>query len=187
MPSAHTQILKKEKNLKPKEKSWKRWINEHIRINVASSSLSPVVWIASNSILNIIFQGIFVHRIQKSLPFIRKINIFYSKHAKLILKKRGRISDTNIEEMWENIRYGGRVFLRQAAMGLYSFHPHCLQSALSPCPKLRFGPEKLINSTLLAAGGNNTSELIRNWTLKRKVYFCFEIAKWGKLTMHGFN
>ena len=38
------------------------------------------------------------------------------------------------------------------------------QSALSRRPKLRFGSEKLINSTLFTAGGNNTLELISNWT-----------------------
>ena len=35
------------------------------------------------------------------------------------------------------------------------FVPRCLQSALLLCPKLRYGAEKLINSTLFTAGGNN--------------------------------
>ena len=38
----------------------------------------------------------------------------------------------------------------------------CLQSLLSHRPKFRFGPEYLINSTLFAAGGNITLELISN-------------------------
>ena len=33
-------------------------------------------------------------------------------------------------------------------------------------PKLCFGPEKLINSILFAAGGNNTIELVSNRTAK---------------------
>ena len=36
--------------------------------------------------------------------------------------------------------------------------------------KLHFGPEKLINSTVFAAGGNNILELISNWN--QKLIFC---------------
>ena len=36
------------------------------------------------------------------------------------------------------------------------FIPRCLQSVLSYCLELRFGPEKLINPTFFAAGGNDT-------------------------------
>ena len=38
--------------------------------------------------------------------------------------------------------------------------PRCLQSALPRRPYLRFGPEKLLNSTLFATEGNDTLELI---------------------------
>ena len=62
----------------------------------------------------------------------------------------------------DNSRYGSR-FPRSATSVLH-FVPRCLQSALSYRPKLCFGPEKLISSFLFAGGGNNTSELISNWT-----------------------
>ena len=43
--------------------------------------------------------------------------------------------------------------------------PRCmLTTALSCRTKLHFGLEKLINFTLFAAGGNDTLELISNWT-----------------------
>ena len=75
----------------------------------------------------------------------------------------------------EKKRYCGKVFLRQAAMGrseapkALRFVPRCLQSALPRRPKLRFGPEKLIDSTLFAAGCNDTLEFISNLT--EQLYF----------------
>ena len=59
--------------------------------------------------------------------------------------------------------------LRSAPSALH-FVPLCLQSALSRRPKLRFGKEKLINSTLFAASGN-ALELISNGTAE--VDFCW--------------
>ena len=38
----------------------------------------PVWWTAPNLILNILFHRLFVHRIQKSKPFSRQINSFFS-------------------------------------------------------------------------------------------------------------
>ena len=52
-----------------------------------------------------------------------------------------------------------------SALWALHFVPRCLQSVLSRRPKLRFGPEILFNSTLFAVGGNNTLELISNWTV----------------------
>ena len=45
--------------------------------------------------------------------------------------------------------------------------------AIAGCPKLRFGPEKLINSALLEAGGDwiDKLEFISDWTAK--VFFKF--------------
>ena len=50
----------------------------------------------------------------------------------------------------------------RSAPSTLHFVPHCLQSALSRITNLCFGQEKLINSTLSAAGDNNTLELISN-------------------------
>ena len=52
----------------------------------------------------------------------------------------------------------------RSAPSVHHFVRRCSQSALSGPPKLRFGPEKLINSTLFEAGGNNTLELTSNLT-----------------------
>ena len=47
---------------------------------------------------------------------------------------------------------------RSAPSALH-FVPRCLQSALLSRRKLRFGPEKLINSSFFAAGDNNSLEI----------------------------
>ena len=56
----------------------------------------------------------------------------------------------------EIIRYGGKVSLRQATMTLEgaSLRLTLLAIGAFAPPKLRFGPEKLIDSTLFTAGGN---------------------------------
>ena len=46
-----------------------------------------------------------------------------------------------------------------------------LQSALSRRPKLRFGPQNIIKSTLFVAGSNTTLELIS--TITTAVYFLY--------------
>ena len=56
---------------------------------------------------------------------------------------------------WQNGTRAESRFLRWRVKALH-FVPHCLQSAPSHSPKLRFGPEKLLNPTLFATGGNNT-------------------------------
>ena len=94
----------------------------------------------------------------------------------LILKKRGRISDTAAG-------FPGCDGTCSAPLALH-FVPRCLQTALSRRPKFQFCPNKLVNSTFFVAGGNNKLELISNWT--EKVYFLFS-NKWGKSTIHGFN
>ena len=77
--------------------------------------------------------------------------------------------ENNFIRIIENIRYGGSISLRQAAMGLaqrlrcFTSYHAALQSALSRLSKLCFGQENLINSTLSAAGGSNTLALIGNW------------------------
>ena len=60
------------------------------------------------------------------------------------------------------MRYGGRVSLRQTAMGLARLRPTLLAIGAIAPPIDGFGPEKLINSAIFAAGGNNTLELISN-------------------------
>ena len=62
----------------------------------------------------------------------------------------------------------GCGWTRSAPSALH-FLPRCLQSCR---PKLCFGPEKLINSTIFAAGGNYTLELISNWTTAVDFFSC---------------
>ena len=62
---------------------------------------------------------------------------------------------------WQGFLEAGCYWTRSAPSALH-FVQRCLQSALSRRPKLCFGPEKLINSTVFAARGNNTLELISN-------------------------
>ena len=77
------------------------------------------------------------------------------------IKKNDNPQKEGIFLLIDNNRYGGMGFpeafcdgTRSAPWALH-FIPRCLQSVLSRCPNLRFGPKKLINSTLTAAGGNN--------------------------------
>ena len=71
-----------------------------------------------------------------------KYFFFYSKHAKLIvsyliLKKRGRISDTAAGFPWQ-----AAIYRTRSAPSALQFVPRCLQSVLSRRPKLCFGREK---------------------------------------------
>ena len=72
------------------------------------------------------------------------------------------LEKTDFFQNIENIWYGGRVSLRQAAMGLAQ-HPRRFTSYHVASPNLRFGPEKLNNSSFFATGGYNTLEFISNW------------------------
>ena len=96
--------------------------------------------------------------------FSDKYIFFYSKHAKLIvsyliLKKRGRISDTAAVFPWGKLRwdshsaFGASIRLTLLAIGAIA--------------------EKLINFTLLVPGDNNTLELISYWTAK--IYWSLRI------------
>ena len=53
--------------------------------------------------------------------------------------------------------------------------PRCVQSSLSRRPKLTIGSEKLIHSTLFAAGGNNSLELIYHWTVEVEFFFILKL------------
>ena len=57
-----------------------------------------------------------------------------------------------------------------------SSHAACNRRAIQ---KLCFGPEKLINSTLFAAGGNNTLELISNQTAEVEFLNIIYISKFS--------
>ena len=57
----------------------------------------------------------------------------------------------------------GRDLNRCDGTSALHFVPRCLQSATSSRKKIRFGPENFVNSTLFVTG-DNTLELISNWT-----------------------
>ena len=63
--------------------------------------------------------------------------------------------------LWWFIEAGFDV--TRSAPSAFHFVPRCLQSALLRLPKLCFGPEKWINSTLSAAVGNNYKNIIDCW------------------------
>ena len=76
------------------------------------------------------------------------IYIFIGQNQKVLIQRQG-------------FSEAGCDGTRSAPSALY-FVPRCLQSALSRRPKLRFGPDKIINSILFSAGCNNVLELISN-------------------------
>ena len=93
--------------------------------------------------------------------FLFKVVYFDQQNFNLKFIFVCRYRKTSIKNSWitENIRYGGRVSLRQAAMGLAnrlrrftSSHAACNRHCRAS-QSLNFGPGKLINSTLFAAGG----------------------------------
>ena len=79
----------------------------------------------------------------------------------IILKKQVFMGDQEYHIRREGLLEAGCDGTRSGPLALH-FIPRCLESALLRNPKFRFGPEKLINYTLFAAGGNNTLELMSN-------------------------
>ena len=87
----------------------------------------------------------------------------------LILKKRVKISDTAAGLPWGRLRRDSL-----SAFGA-SLRPTLL-AMTSRCPKIGFGPEKLINSTFLLL----LKVIIhQNWSVieTQKVIFCFQINR----------
>ena len=118
----------------------RRWIFEKKYRQINFLYIYVMHFDLQNSYPMSIFVGI-----DRKNSIIRKKNIFF------------RIS--------ENIRYGGRVSLRQAAKGLAQ-GLRSFTSSNAACNLRYFGPEKLINSTL-----NNTWELVSNWTTIFLLFF----------------
>ena len=123
------------------------------------------------------FLFIFFRGVYFDLPYSNSMSIFIG------CDRKTSIIQNLFFQIIENIRYGGRVSPEAICDGTCSAHsvlhfvPRCLQSALSRRQKLRFGPEKNINSTLLVTGGNNTLELISNWTAEVVFNFVYLIVK----------
>ena len=93
--------------------------------------------------------SIFIGRERKTSIIVIK-KTFYPDYREYQIRRQDFL-----ETGWDGTR---------SAPSALHFVPRCLQSAISRRPKLRFGPEILINSTLSVARCNNTLELMSNCT-----------------------
>ena len=96
------------------------------------------------------------------LFFIIQGSVFWRAKS-IISKKNSRL--TGISNTRQGF-LGAGCDVTLSAPSPHHFVPRCMQSVPSRRSMLRFGTEKLINTTLFASGGNDTLKLIGNWTAK---------------------